>query len=50
MENKEVQIDKQKLETVLGIPKYYIDTPGLEDGQIYSWLPTKGDCMTDDTP
>jgi hypothetical protein len=50
MKCKEVQIDKQRLQASLGVPKYYIDTPGLEDGQIYSWFPTKGDSMTDNTP
>jgi len=41
---------KQELESALGQPKYYIDTPGLQEGKCYSWFPTLGDSMTDGTP
>ena len=37
------------LEDALGTPKYYIDTPGLPEGEFYSWFPTQGDSMTDGT-
>jgi hypothetical protein len=50
MKNKEFHTGEQKLEAALGKPKYFIDTPGLEEGEKYSWFPTKGDSMTDHTP
>jgi hypothetical protein len=49
MEHKETQTEKQELETALGPPKYYIDTPGLKNGERYAWFPTRGDSMTDST-
>ena len=40
---------EQELDAALGQPKYYIDTAGLKDGERYSWFPTLGDSMTDNT-
>ena len=36
----------QSLDTALGKPKYYIDTPGKKEGEKYFWFPTQGDSMT----
>jgi hypothetical protein len=44
--NKEIE---QELDAALGQPKYYIDTSGMKEGERYSWFPTLGDSMTDDT-
>src|SRR5438046_3196734 len=49
MKNKELQYDEQQLGAALGTPKYYIDTPALEEGERYAWFPTMGDSMMDDT-
>ena len=38
-----------ELDASLGQPKYYIDTPGLKKDERYSWFPTLGDSMTDNT-
>lgn len=38
-----------ELGAALGAPKYYIDTPGLKEGETYAWFPTTGDSMTDNT-
>jgi len=40
---------KQELDAALGQPKYYIDASGLKEGEHYSWFPTLGDSMTDNT-
>ena len=40
---------EKERDATLGKPKYYIDTPGLQDGETYAWFPTLGDSMTDDT-
>ncbi len=50
MKYNEFKDDTQKLEAALGAPKYYIDTPGLKEGETYAWFPTSGDSMTDNTP
>src|SRR5215218_9208902 len=50
MKYKEFKDDTQELGVALGVPKYYIDTPGLEEGETYAWFPTRGDSMTDNTP
>jgi hypothetical protein len=42
--------DTQELGAALGTPKYYIDTPGLAEGETYAWFPTTGGSMTDNTP
>jgi hypothetical protein len=34
------------LDTALGKPKYFIDTPGKKEGEKYFWFPTQGDSMT----
>lgn len=49
MEDPGVRKDEGLLTAALGAPKYYIDTPGLAEGETYSWFPTRGDSMTDDT-
>ena len=35
--DKEIE---QQLDASLGQPKYFIDTPGLKEGERYSWFPT----------
>ena len=49
MINSNTKKTEQELDTALGTPKYYIDTPGLKEGEKYAWFPTRGDSMTDDT-
>ena len=49
MKDKESKNGKQKLNTALGAPKYFIDTPGLAEGETYAWFPTRGDSMTDNS-
>jgi len=49
MNNEGLKNDEQQLGAALGTPKYYIDTPALEEGERYAWFPTTGDSMTDDT-
>ncbi|MBD0277444.1 MAG: hypothetical protein ICV81_05695, partial [Flavisolibacter sp.] len=49
MKSRNTKQTKQELDTALGTPKYFINTPGLTDGEAYSWFPTIGDSMTDDT-
>jgi hypothetical protein len=44
--DKEIE---EELDGALGQTKYYIDTPGLKEGERYSWFPTIGDSMTDGT-
>src|SRR5215211_7208559 len=50
MKYEKLQNDETELGAALGVPKYYIDTPGLEEGETYAWFPTRGDSMTDNTP
>ncbi len=44
--NNEIE---QELDAALGKPKYYIDTAGMKEDERYSWFPTLGNSMTDDT-
>lgn len=50
MKYEELQNDEPELGAALGPPKYFIDTPGLVEGETYAWFPTSGDSMTDATP
>lgn len=38
---------RYNLKDTLGKPKYYIDTPGKQEGEQYFWFPTLGNSMTD---
>ena len=38
------------LNTALGKPKYFIDTPDKKAGEKYFWFPTQGDSMTHSIP
>ncbi|MBD0285353.1 MAG: hypothetical protein ICV79_08000 [Flavisolibacter sp.] len=49
MKSRNTKQTKQELDTALGTPKYFINTPDLIDGETYSWFPTCGDSMTNDT-
>ena len=50
MSQKRNHNQEQELDTALGVPRYYITTTGLENGERYFWFPTKGNSMTDQTP
>src|SRR5687768_13629676 len=50
MDFKETRNDEQALTAALGEPKYYLDTPGRQEGETYAWFPNIGDSMTDGTP
>jgi len=40
---------EKELDVALGKPKYYIETSGKKEGERYSWFPSSGDSMTDNT-
>ncbi|MEI6949022.1 hypothetical protein V9K67_17690 [Paraflavisolibacter sp. H34] len=41
--------DKEELAAALGAPKYYLEAPGMVEGETYAWFPNIGDSMTDGT-
>jgi hypothetical protein len=49
MKSKGLKDHEGELKSALGAPKYYINTTGLVDGETYSWFPTRGNSMTDNT-